>query len=88
MAFVLNATARYGNAKMPIFLGQGNMNNRQTLHDALVAAAADINAAGGNATYVDMRVGTTLGCGGHPGVTGHAAMFAAALPVVKGVMGW
>ena len=73
---------------MPVFLGQGNMNNGEPLHDALLAAAAAINAAGGNATYLDIRFGPTDGCGGHPGVLGHAAMAKAAKPVIAQVMGW
>ena len=86
--FVLNATRRYGEPKLPVFLGQGNMNNGAPLHDALQAAAAAINAAGGNAVYLDMRAGPTDGCGNHPGVLGHAAMAAAAKPVIAQAMGW
>ena len=88
VAFVLNATRRYGNLALPVFLSQGNMNNGAPLHDALQVAAAAINAAGGNATYLDMRAGPTDGCGNHPGVLGHAAMAKAAKPVIAAVMGW
>ena len=69
-------------------LAQGNMNNGAPLHDALQVAASAINAAGGSATYLDMRAGPTDGCGGHPGVLGHAAMAAAAKPTIAAVMGW
>ena len=73
---------------MPIFLAQGNMNNGENLRSALLAAASAINNTGGSAHYLDLRVGTTEGCGGHPGTVGHAAMFAAAQPVIQSVMGW
>jgi len=71
------------------------MNNSPNLMNALLAAAAQINATGGNAHYLDLRVGTTEGCGGNPGSDniekeggGHPEMMLAALPVVKAVMGW
>ena len=86
--FVLNATRRYGRPSMPVFLIQGNMNNGEPLHDALAVAAAAINAAGGNATYLDLRVGPTDGCGNHPGTLGHAAMFEASKATIASVMGW
>ena len=88
VSFVLNATRRYGRPQMPVFLSQGNMNNGLPLQSALQAAAAAIIAAGGNATYLDMRAGPTDGCGNHPGVLGHAAMAAAAKPVIAAVMSW
>jgi len=88
--FVLNATQiHYKNPKMPVFLGQGDMNNGNDLHDALQAAATAINAAGGNAVYVDMRVPNgTEGCVGHPGKFGHAQMAAMAEPIIASTMGW
>ena len=88
MDFVKNATTRYGNVAMPVFLAQGNMDNGQPLYNALMVAATAINASGGNAHYLDMRAGPTDGCGGHPGTLGHAAMAAAAKPVISQVMGW
>ena len=88
VAFVLNATHRYGQPTMPVFLAQGNMNNGLQLQNALLAAATAINNTGGSAFYLDLRVGPTDGCGGHPGTLGHAAMFAAAKPVIGSVMGW
>jgi lysophospholipase L1-like esterase len=87
-AFVLNATRRYGNPSLPVFLAQGNINNGTPLQNALQVAAAAINAAGGNATYLDLRVGPIDGCGGHPGVLGHAAMANAAKPTIAATMGW
>jgi len=87
-SFVLNATARYNKPRMPVFLAQGNMNDGAPLHDALQVAAAAVNAAGGNAHYLDLRTGPTDGCGNHPGVLGHAAMFAASKATIASVMGW
>ena len=86
--FVLNATARYRAPSMPIFVAQGPMNDGAPLTNALLAAIAGINAAGGNATFLDMRGPPNDGCGGHPGVAGHSAMFAMAKPQVAKVMGW
>lgn len=88
LQFMVNATLRYNNPTLPIFLGQGNMNNGAPLHDALIAAATAFNASGGRAFYVDMRVSPVDGCGGHPGTLGHAAMAAAAFPVIGSAMGW
>jgi lysophospholipase L1-like esterase len=88
VSFVRNATARYGDAALPVFVAQGNMNRAPALQAALAAAIAGINGAGGNATFLDLRVGPNDGCGGHPGVAGHAAMAAAAAPVIARVMGW
>ena len=86
--FVLNATARYKSPKLPIFVGQGPMNNGQPLFNALAAAIAGINAAGGNAQFLDMRGPPNDGCGGHPGVLGHKGMFDLAQPVIAKAMGW
>lgn len=84
----MNATTRYNNPKLPIFLAQGNMNNGDPLHDALQSAITQINAAGGAAYYLDMRGPIIDGCGGHPGKNGHAGMFQMAQPVIAKVMGW
>ena len=40
---------------MPVFLGQGPMNNGAPLNKALTAVIAGVNAAGGKASYLDMR---------------------------------
>jgi len=85
---VHNATQRYNNPKLPFFLTQGNMDRGPALANALAAAVAAINSAGGNATYLDLNVGPNDGCGGHPGAAGHAAMAAAAVPAIARVMGW
>ena len=86
--FVANATARYKAPKLPIFVAQGPMNNGAPLFNALQAAITGINAAGGNAMYLDMRGPPNDGCGGHPGVEGHKGMAAMALPVIQKAMGW
>ena len=71
VSFVLNATARYNAPKLPVFVAQGPMNNGANLYNALQSAISKINAAGGNAIYLDMRGPPNDGCGGHPGVEGH-----------------
>lgn len=87
--FVTNVTTVYYNKpKMPIFLAQGPMNNGAPLTNALNAAIKQINANGGNAFFLDMRGPPTDGCGGHPGVNGHQAMFEMAQPQIASVMGW
>jgi lysophospholipase L1-like esterase len=87
--FVLNATAAiYKRPSMPVFVAQGPMNNSPNLHDALHVAIAAINAAGGNATYLDLRGPPNDGCGGHPGVAGHSGMAALAIPAIGAFMGW
>ena len=53
--FVMNATTRYKKSNMPVFVGQGPMNNGLPLYNSLQAAISAVNAAGGNAVYVDMR---------------------------------
>ena len=64
------------------------MNNGAPLFNALNAAITAINAAGGNAVYLDMRGPPNDGCGGHPGVLGHQQMAALAAPQIAKVMGW
>jgi hypothetical protein len=73
---------------MPVFVAQGNMNNGAALFGALQVVVAAVNAAGGNAHYLDLRAGPTDGCGGHPGVLGHAAMFAASKASIANATGW
>jgi hypothetical protein len=64
VSFVQNATARYKNPKLPVFVAQGPMNNGAPLHDALQVAIKAINSAGGNAIYLDLRGPPNDGCGG------------------------
>jgi hypothetical protein len=47
------------------------MNNSDLLQNLLLSVIEEINAAGGNAHYLDTRVPPVDGCGGHPGVLGH-----------------
>lgn len=86
--FVVNATTRYNKPAMPVFVAQGPMNNGANLKNALDVAIAAINAKGGNAVYLDLRGPPNDGCGGHPGVQGHAGMAAMAIPAIGAVMGW
>lgn len=86
--FVANATTRYGKPKLPIFVAQGPMNDSPALYSALQVAISAINAAGGAAHFLDMRGPPNDGCGGHPGIKGHAGMFAMAQPQIAAVMGW
>ena len=67
---------------------QGPMNCGAALNKSLQVAITSINSAGGNAHYLNMCGPPNDGCGGHPGVEGHAQMFDMALPQVKAVMGW
>ena len=53
---------------MPVFVAQVNMYNSDLLYDLLIAVVSEVNKAGGNAYYLDMRVSPIDGCGGHPGV--------------------
>ena len=69
--FIYNATSRYAEPMMPVFVGQGNMDNSDLLYNLLMSVVSDVNAAGGNAHYLDMRVAHIDGCGGHPGVEGN-----------------
>eukprot|EP01116_Phalansterium_solitarium_P000371 TRINITY_DN1023_c0_g1_i2.p3 TRINITY_DN1023_c0_g1~~TRINITY_DN1023_c0_g1_i2.p3 ORF type:complete len:143 (-),score=49.31 TRINITY_DN1023_c0_g1_i2:390-818(-) len=87
--FVVNATQKYYKTpKMPVFLAQGPMNDNTNLFNALSNATALINAAGGNAFYLDMRGPPNDGCGGHPGYQGHHQMAQLAIPQIAKVMGW
>lgn len=87
-AFVANATQRYGKPSLPVFVAQGPMNDSPQLNAMLTTVIANINAAGGNAHFLDMRGPPNDGCGGHPGLAGHAGMFAMAQPQIAAVMGW
>ena len=64
------------------------MNCNDKLYAALNVSIAAINSAGGNATYLNLKGPPTDGCGGHPGVEGHAGMAAMAIPQIAKVMGW
>ena len=64
-AFVYNATVvHYQKPKLPIFVAQGPMNCGAPLNASLHVAIAAINAAGGNAFYLDMCSPPNDGCGG------------------------
>ena len=84
----LNATKIYKNPKLPIFVAQGPMNTDDKLYAALNASITAINGAGGNATYLNLKGPPCDGCGGHPGVEGHAGMAKMAIPQIARVMGW
>jgi len=86
--FVFNATRRYGNTRMPIFVAQGPMNCNSNLRNTLNTVIQKINNNGGNATYLNVCGPPNDGCGGHPGVQGHLQMFQQAKPVISQVMGW
>lgn len=58
------------------------------LGKALNASIVGINAAGGNAIYLDLRGPVIDGCGGHPGTRGHAAMANLAIPQIAKAMQW
>ena len=73
---------------MPVFVAQGNINNSDVLQDLLLKVVDQINASGGNAHYLDMRVEPVDGCVGHPGVKGNQAMFEVAYTQIQKVMGW
>lgn len=86
--FVLNATKLYNAPKLPVFVAQGPMNNGPQLQAALNVTIKAINAAGGNAIYLDLKGPPCDGCGGHPGVLGHAGMTTMAIPQISTKMGW
>ncbi len=73
---------------MPVFVGQGNMKNSDLLRNILLTVVSRVNAAGGNAYYLDMRVGPIDGCSGNPGVEGNYAMFEAAKSQIQSAMQW
>ena len=86
--FVLNATKIYKTPKLPVFVAQGPMRCDDELYAVLNRTIDAINAAGGNATYLDLKGPVDDGCGGHPGQAGHAAMAAMAIPQIERAMGW
>ena len=63
-AFIHNVTTRYNRPKLPIFVAQGPMNCRAPLNASLQVAIAAINAAGGNAHYLNLCGPPNDGCGG------------------------
>ena len=85
--FALTAAGVYGNRKLPIFVAQGPFAVAGLGH-ALNVSVAAINAAGGNAVYLNLQVLPIDGCGGHPGVVAHAEMAAKAIPQIASKMGW
>eukprot|EP01127_Copromyxa_protea_P009358 TRINITY_DN2201_c0_g1_i1.p1 TRINITY_DN2201_c0_g1~~TRINITY_DN2201_c0_g1_i1.p1 ORF type:complete len:362 (-),score=75.30 TRINITY_DN2201_c0_g1_i1:17-1102(-) len=86
--FVANATLRYNNPKMPIFVAQGPMNCKDALRNSLEVVIAQVNSKGGNAHFLDVCGPPTDGCGDHPGVEGHRQMFEKAKPQIAAVTGW
>jgi len=88
VAFVANATARYKQPKLPVFVAQGPMNCSDKLKTCLGLAINRINAAGGRAVYLDLCGPPNDGCGGHPGVVGHYEMFQKGRPQISAVMKW
>ena len=51
----MNATKVYKNPRLPVFVAQGPMNNSPQLWGALNNSINAINAAGGNAVYLDLK---------------------------------
>jgi len=86
--FVANATTRYKNPKMPIFVAQGPMNCGTPLKNSLDIVVSRVNAAGGKAVYLNLCGPPNDGCGGHPGVQGHMQMFEQGKTQIATVMGW
>jgi len=86
--FVGNATRRYKQPTMPVFVAQGPMDCSASLNNSLQGAIKLINAAGGNAHYLNLCGPPNDGCGGHPGVVGHQKMYEQAVPVISKVMNW
>eukprot|EP01126_Amoeba_proteus_P010696 TRINITY_DN141_c0_g2_i2.p1 TRINITY_DN141_c0_g2~~TRINITY_DN141_c0_g2_i2.p1 ORF type:complete len:256 (-),score=28.24 TRINITY_DN141_c0_g2_i2:118-885(-) len=86
--FVKNATTRYKNEKLPIFVGQGPMNCGTNYTTSLQTVVKMINRSGGRAIFLDMCGPPTDGCNGHPGVLGHEGMFEKAKPVISKIMNW
>lgn len=86
--FVFNATARYKNPKLPVFVAQGPMNCGAPLRNSLHSAITKINSGGGNAIYLDMCGAVNDGCGSHPGQKGHLQMYEKAKPVIASAMNW
>ena len=78
----------YRNPSLPVFVAQGPMNCAEELRIALSESILAINAAGGNAIYLNLCGPPNDGCGGHPGQQGHAAMAAMAIPAIAKEMGW
>jgi len=86
--FVVNATNRYKQPKMPVFVAQGPMNCSPKLKESLDMVISRLTARGNVAVYLDVCGPPNDGCGGHPGVLGHAAMFEKAKPQISAVMKW
>lgn len=91
IAFVreqLLGAAGWNNPKLPVFIAVGSLSASYAQAAQNVVAA--LNAGGGNATYMDLMVNSTLpiGCAGHPSPAMHAAMADEAQPIMAAVLGW
>jgi len=83
-----NVTRLYSEPNIQFFVAQGPMNDSPQLYNCLQAAITQHTAAGGLASFLDMRGAPTDGCGGHPGIQGHQVMADMAQPQIAKVMGW
>jgi lysophospholipase L1-like esterase len=87
VSFVQSIAKRYNNAQLPFFLAMGPLSLTPAPYVQQVVAA--VNAAGGNATYLELATpGLPLGCAGHPSPAMHAQMANLSIPVIQQVMGW
>lgn len=86
--FALNITRSiYKNPSLPLFLVMGPLSLAPSA--AVQKVVANVNAAGGNATFIELGTpGLPIGCAGHPSPAMHAQMAAIAIPVVRAVLGW
>jgi hypothetical protein len=86
--FALNITRTiYKNPSLPLFLVMGPLSLAPSA--AVQKVVANVNAAGGNATFIELGTpGLPIGCAGHPSPAMHAQMAAIAIPVVRAVLGW
>jgi hypothetical protein len=87
-AFVHALTAGdYSAPSLPVFLAMGPRSLAPSAAVGQVVAA--VNAAGGNATFIELATpGAPIGCAGHPSPAMHAAMAAIAAPVIAATLGW
>lgn len=92
VSFMQNISALYAHSPGPalptrFFCAVGLMSPTKPLN-AVLNAIATANAAGLTATFLDLRNGTTDGCGGHPGPIGHFQLASEAAPQIQAAMGW
>jgi hypothetical protein len=100
-AFQANLTAAYvsffqqvketyrpgqANSSLPLFALVGPITADYL--PALQNATTTLLAQNYNVTIINTMGAPTDGCNGHPGRGGHLAMANAAIPIIKGVMGW